>query len=363
MDIDDLIGRMSLTEKIGQLNHPNIGGADTTGAGSASNDIEARLRAGEVGSLAAGAPLPRLAELQRIAVEQSAHGIPLFFTLDVIHGHRTIFPFTDSARLRFRREFVRRTARAAALEGAAPGVMLAWAPMLDVSRDARWGRCAEGPARILRRLRVRPGDGCRLSAGRSHPRRYDDGLRQTFCRLRLRRGGRDYNRTDISPYRMHNVVLPPFKAAVDPALARSWSDFHDLAGIPCTAHENCCTICSRERWGFEGLIVSDYTAILELVHMVSPRTRRKQPGSPFMPASTLTSSANATAGICRHWSRKGAFPREIRRRLPPGAAREGKLGLFDNPYRGLDEEKRAAVMLTRQRAHWRMRRRLSPACC
>ena len=123
MDIDELLGRMSLAEKIGQLNHPNIGGADSTGAGTASADLERRIRHGEVGSLAAGAPLPRLAELQRIAVEHSPHGIPLFLTLDVIHGHRTIFPLPVALAGAFDTDLVGRTARAAAIEGAASGVM------------------------------------------------------------------------------------------------------------------------------------------------------------------------------------------------------------------------------------------------
>ena len=127
MDIDDLLRRMSLAEKIGQLNHPNIGGADSTGAGSASANIEARIARGEAGGLAAGAPLPRLAELQKIAVERSPHGIPLIFTLDVIHGHRTIFPLPIALACSFDPDLVTRTARAAAVEGAASGIALAWA--------------------------------------------------------------------------------------------------------------------------------------------------------------------------------------------------------------------------------------------
>src|SRR5579885_3387902 len=133
MNIDDLLRRMRLAEKIGQLNHPNLGGADTTGAGGASANIEARIRGGDVGSLAAGAPLPRLAELQTIAVEQSPHGIPLIFSLDVIHGHRTIFPLPLALACSFDPDLVTRTARAAAVEAAASGIALAWAPMLDVS--------------------------------------------------------------------------------------------------------------------------------------------------------------------------------------------------------------------------------------
>jgi len=142
--IDDLLQRMTLAEKIGQLNHPNANTDVTTGAGGAVADIESRIRRGEVGSLA-GADLTRILELQRIAVEDSPHGIPLLFTFDVIHGHRTVFPLPLGLACAWDSDLVRRTAQVAAAEAAAEGIAVAWAPMLDVSRDARWGRCAESP--------------------------------------------------------------------------------------------------------------------------------------------------------------------------------------------------------------------------
>src|SRR5579864_2489040 len=143
--VDALLQSMSLVEKIGQLNHPNIAGADTTGAGGAVADIEARIRRGEVGLLSTGLDPQQADELQKIAVEESPHGIPLLFTLDVIHGHRTIFPLPLALACSWDMALIRRTARAAAAEAAAEGIALAWAPMLDVTRDARWGRCAESP--------------------------------------------------------------------------------------------------------------------------------------------------------------------------------------------------------------------------
>src|SRR3546814_5408476 len=136
---------MVLTAKIGQLNHPTAHSDGSTGAGAAVADIESRIRRGEVGSLAGGGDLARLAELQRIAVEESPQGIPLLFTLDVIHGHRTIFPLPLGLACAWDPNLARRTARVAAVEAAAEGITLAWAPMLAVARDARWGRCAESP--------------------------------------------------------------------------------------------------------------------------------------------------------------------------------------------------------------------------
>jgi len=348
MDIDDLLGRMSLAEKIGQLNHPNIGGADTTGAGTASNNIEARLRAGEVGSLAAGAPLPRLAELQRIAVEQSPHRIPLFFSLDVIHGHRTVFPLPIALACAFDADLVTRTARAAAVEGAAAGVMLAWAPMLDVSRDARWGRCAESPGED-------PFVGSVFARAMVAGYQQDDLTRadtmmacaKHFAGYGFAEAGRDYNMADISPYRMHNVVLPPFKAAVDAGVGAVMVGFHDLAGIPCSAHRELLHDLLRQRWGFDGLIVSDYTAIMELIHHGVAAHEKEAAYLAFHAGIDIDLVSECYS---RHLPALVAEGRIAEADIDAACRRvlraKEKLGLFDKPYRGLDEEKRLAVTFT-----------------
>jgi beta-glucosidase len=144
MSFEALLSRTSLTEKIGQLNHV-ISAADTTGASSAVSDIESRIRRGEVGTLPGGHDLARLRALQKIAIEESPQRIPLIFTLDVIHGHRTIFPLPLGLACTWDAALIERTARVAAVEATGAGIPLAWAPMLDASRDARWGRCAESP--------------------------------------------------------------------------------------------------------------------------------------------------------------------------------------------------------------------------
>lgn len=265
--VEDLLPRMSLAEKIGQLNHPNVVGADTTGAAGAIAGIEEKIRLGQVGLIAAGLEPNRLDQLQKIAVEQSSHGIPLLFTLDVIHGHRTIFPLPLALACSWDMALVRRTARAAAAEAAAEGVALAWAPMLDVTRDARWGRCAESPGED-------PHLGAAFGAAvvegfqggdLSNP----DSVMATakhFAGYGLVEAGRDYNSVDATAYRMHNVILPPFQAAVGAGVGAIMVGFHDLAGIPCTAHRELLRDLLRQRWAFNGLIVSDYTAILELLH-------------------------------------------------------------------------------------------------
>ena len=265
--VDALLQRMSLAEKIGQLNHPNLAGADTTGAGGAVTDIEARIRRGEVGLVSTGRDPQRADELQKIAVAESPHGIPLLFTLDVIHGHRTIFPLPLGLACSWDMDLVRRTARVAAAEAASEGIALTWAPMLDVTRDARWGRCAESPGED-------PLLGSAFGAAMIEGFQGDDLRRpdtvmataKHFAGYGFVEAGRDYNAVDISAYRMHNMVLPPFRAALAAGAGAVMVGFHDLAGIPCTAHRALLRDLLRERWGFDGLIVSDYTAILELVH-------------------------------------------------------------------------------------------------
>jgi len=350
MDIDDLLRRMSLAEKIGQLNHPNIGGADTTGAGSASANIESRITRGEAGSLAAGAPLPRLAELQKIAVEHSPHGIPLIFTLDVIHGHRTIFPLPVALASSFDPELVTRTARAAAIEGAASGIALAWAPMLDVSRDARWGRCAESPGED-------PHVGAEFARAMIAGYQQDDLTRadtmmacaKHFAGYGFADAGRDYNGADISPWRMHNVVLPPFKAAVDAGVGAVMVGFHDLSGIPCTAHRELLHDLLRERWGFDGLLVSDYTAIMELVNHGVAADEKEAAYLAFRSGVDIDLVAECYSRFLPALVAEGRIAEpDIDAACRRVLAAKEKLGLFANPYRGLDEAKRVAVTLSKE---------------
>jgi len=346
--IDALVEQMSLAEKAGQLNHPNIAGADSTGAGAAATDIEARIRRGEVGSIAAGRGREELHELQRIAVEESPHRIPLLFTLDVIHGYRTIFPLPLGLACSWDRDLIRRTARAAASEAATAGVALTWAPMLDVARDARWGRCAESPGEdpfLGSAFGVAMIEGFQ-DRQLSRP----DTVMATakhFAGYGLVEGGRDYNEADVSPYRMHNLVLPPFKAALEAQVGAVMVGFHDLAGVPCTAHRELLRDLLRERWGFDGLIVSDYTAILELVHHGVAADLKE--------ASLLAFSAGVdvdliSEGYIRHLAGLVAEGRIAERDIDASCRRvlraKEQLGLFANPYRGLDERRGTASDLT-----------------
>jgi beta-glucosidase len=344
--VDALLQRMSLAEKIGQLNHPNIA-ADTTGAGGAVTDIEARIQRGEVGLLSTGLDPQRADRLQKIAVEQSPHGIPLLFTLDVIHGHRTIFPLPLALACSWDPALVRRTARVAAAEAAAEGIALAWAPMLDVTRDARWGRCAESPGEDPL---LGSAFGAALVEGfQADDLRRSDSVMATakhFAGYGFVEAGRDYNAVDLSGYRMHNVVLPPFRAAIAAGVGAVMVGFHDLAGIPCTAHRALLRELLRERWGFDGLIVSDYTAILELVHHGVAADLKE--------AAYLAFSAGVDVDLIsesyvRHLPELVGEDRIAEAEIDAACLRvlraKARLGLLESPYRGRERSGSLAVAL------------------
>jgi beta-glucosidase len=343
--IDALLGRMSLTEKVGQLNLLNAT-VDSTGAGSAATDIDNRIRRGEIGFLSCGVPLPRLAELQKIAVEESPKKIPLIYTLDVIHGHRTIFPIPLALACSWDPELVRRTARVAAVEGSACGITLNWAPMLDVSRDARWGRCAESPGEdpLLGALFARA-----MVEGFQRDVTQADSFLATakhFAGYGFAEGGRDYNMADITPYRTHNVVLPPFKAAVDAGVGAIMVGFHDLAGIPCTAHRELLRDLLRQHWAFEGVIVSDYTAIMELVNHGVAADEKEAALLAFRAGVDVDMASECYSHFLPALVAEGRIAEsEIDAACRRVLCAKEKLRLFGNPYRGLDEASQKTVIL------------------
>ena len=204
--------------------------------------------------------------MQRIALEETRLGIPLLFVMDVIHGHRTVFPMPLAEAGAFDPALWERTARVAAVEAAADGLAMAYAPMLDMARDPRWGRIAESPgedpwlAARFAEAKVRGFQGADLAAA--------DSLAATAKHLAAygaATAGRDYAAVDISERSFHEVYLPPFRAAVAAGVAAIMPAFHDLAGVPMTANAAVLRDLVRARWGFEGVIVSDYGAVAELV--------------------------------------------------------------------------------------------------
>ena len=262
--IDNLMGKMTLDEKIGQLNLVSVG-FDVTGP-VVSKDVDANIKKGNVGAVLNTFTPVATRKLQDLALKQSRLKIPLIFGYDVIHGHRTIFPVPLGLAASWDLPLVERTARIAAQEAAADGLTWVYSPMVDIARDPRWGRVMEGAGED-------PYLGARMAAGMVRGYQGDDLARKDavmaclkhFALYGAAEAGRDYNTTDMSRPRMYNEYLPPYKAAVDAGVGSVMTSFNDINGIPATANRWLLTDLLREKWGFHGFVATDYTAINELI--------------------------------------------------------------------------------------------------
>jgi beta-glucosidase len=259
--VEALLARMTLEEKLGQLQQS---GGDV--AGKANPDLLAAARAGRLGSTLGVRGARNANELQRAAVEGSRLKIPLIFGFDVIHGYRTIFPVPLGEAASWDPAAAERSAYVAATEARAAGVAWTFAPMVDVARDARWGRISEGAGEdaylgaAFARARVRGFQGSDYSA----PDRVV-ACAKHFVAYGAAEAGRDYNTTDMSEQRLREVYLPPFKAAVDAGVATLMSAFNDLNGVPASGNRFTLTKVLRGEWGFDGFVVSDYTSVTEMI--------------------------------------------------------------------------------------------------
>ncbi|HUN72485.1 MAG TPA: glycoside hydrolase family 3 N-terminal domain-containing protein [Steroidobacteraceae bacterium] len=342
--IETLIGRMTLTEKLGQLtmmaaSHTVTGPVIT---GHSTDDI----RSGRIGNLLnlIGAAAAR--EMQRIAFEESRLGVPLLIGLDVIHGHRTIFPAPLAEVALFDPEAWTLTAREAAREAAADGVNMTFAPMLDVSREPRWGRTVEGPGespwvgRRLAEAKVRGFQGTDLASADSIA-----AVAKHYCAYGAVMAGREYASVDVSDRTVREVHEPPFAAAVSSGVAAFMPAFTDLAGIPMTAHAGMLRGRLREKLGFDGVLVSDYNAIAELIQhgvaadLVEAATLALRAGVDIDMVSGAYLEGLPVA-VGRGWVSEAQIDESVRRVLTLKA----RLGLFEDPYRrGATPESAAAL--------------------
>lgn len=262
--IDDLMGRMTLEEKIGQLNLP-VTGEIVTGQAK-SSDVAKRIRAGEVGGLFNLKGVERIREVQRQAVEDSRLGIPLLFGMDVIHGYETVFPIPLGLSCTWDMTAVETSARIAAVEASADGICWTFSPMVDVCRDARWGRASEGNGEdpflgaAIARAMVRGYQGESME-------RNDEIMAcvKHFALYGAPESGRDYNTVDMSHQRMFNDYMLPYQAAVEAGVGSAMASFNEVDGIPATGNKWLMTDVLRKQWGFGGFVVTDYTGIAEMI--------------------------------------------------------------------------------------------------
>lgn len=261
--IDDLMSKMTLTEKIGQLNLP-VTGEIVTGQAKSSNVAE-RIRRGEVGGLFNLKGVERIREVQKQAVEDSRLGIPLLFGMDVIHGYETIFPIPLGLSCTWNMDAIEQSAHIAAVEASADGISWTFSPMVDICRDARWGRIAEGSGEDpylgseIAKVMVRGYQGKDMS-------RNDEIMAcvKHFALYGAPEAGRDYNTVDMSHQRMYNDYFPPYKAAVEAGAGSVMASFNEVDGIPATGNKWLMTDVLRHQWGFDGFVVTDFTGITEM---------------------------------------------------------------------------------------------------
>ena len=255
--IDNLLSRMTLSEKIGQMNQVSVGG-------EVSNYAEA-LRNGQIGSILNEVDPAKLNEYQRICVEESRLGIPLLVGRDVIHGFHTIFPIPLGLAATFDPVLVEEGARVAAIEATGQGVRWTFSPMLDIARDPRWGRMAEGSGEdpwldarmaeaMVRGYQGTTLDATSLAACVKH-----------YVGYGAAEGGRDYNSTFLTERQLHNVYLPPFEAAVKAGAMTLMTSFNDNDGVPSTGNTFILKDVLRNEWGFDGLVVTDWNSMGEMI--------------------------------------------------------------------------------------------------
>ncbi len=335
--IDTLLAAMTLEEKIGQLNMAAVGHV-ITGPVVASG-VTKGIRAGRIGSLLNIWGAREVHAVQKLAVEETRLGIPLLIGFDVLHGHKTIFPIPLAEAASFDPLLWERSAREAAIEAAADGISVAFAPMLDIARDPRWGRIAEGPGEDpfvgaeFAKAKVRGFQGTGLPEGLAGAG-VAAATAKHFGAYGAALAGCDYASADVSERLLHEVYLPPFAAAVAAGCAAIMPAFNDVAGVPMTAHIPLLRDWLRRDIGFDGVIVSDFNAIAELLRHGVAGDLAEAAAAALLAGVDIDMMSDA---YCQ------GLPEAIARGLVTidlvdAAARrvltlKEHLGLFDDPYR------------------------------
>jgi len=355
--VDGLIARMTIEEKAGQLNllgdpfrfrPQNVNPLD--GQGDPAR-ITQMIREGKVGNLFNGVGAEAGRRIQRIAVEESRLKIPLLFAADIIHGFSTIFPVPLAEAAAFDPELARRTARAAALEGAVSAVHQNYAPMVDVGRDQRWGRGVEGAGEDvllnerLAAARVRGVQGEKGLADR-------DALLATpkhFVAYSAVQGGMDYNTVEMSEATLRGVFLPPFWAALQAGAGSVMSAFNDVNGVPSSGSHHLLTEVLRDEWAFTGFVVSDYTSEKELIAHGFAEDGRDAARIALLAGVDMGMQSGLFMDYIPDLVARGDVPvarvdQAVRRVLMTKAA----LGLFEDPYRGTDPVRERAIVGSRE---------------
>ncbi len=333
--VDELMSKMTLQEKIGQLNLPVTG--DIVTGTAKSSDIAGKIKAGQVGGLFNLKGVEKIKEVQKIAVEQSRLHIPLIFGMDVIHGYETIFPIPLALSMSWDMEAIKNSARIAAVESTADGIAWTFSPMVDICREPRWGRMSEGNgedpylgSRIAEAM-VMGYQGADLTAPNTMM-----ACVKHFALYGAPEAGRDYNTVDMSHVRMFNEYFPPYKAAADAGAGSFMTSFNVVDYIPATGNRWLLTEVLRDMWGFDGFVVTDYTAISEMINHGMGDLQHVS-ALALNAGTDMDMVADGFVGTLEKSLAEGKVSMETidtacRRILEA----KYKLGLFDDPYRYLD---------------------------
>ncbi|WP_461489332.1 beta-glucosidase BglX [Pontibacter sp. HJ8] len=342
--INDLLAKMTLEEKIGQLNLVSVG-FDVTGP-IVSENVDENIRKGNVGGVFNTFTPVAVRKLQEFAVNNTRHKIPLLFGYDVIHGHRTIFPMPLGLASSWDMQAIERSARIAAEEATADGLNWVFSPMVDIARDPRWGRVAEGAGED-------PWLGSRVAEAMVRGYQGDDltlpntamACVKHFALYGAAEAGRDYGTVDMSLQRMFNEYMAPYKAALDAGAGSVMTSFNEINGVPATGNRWLMTELLRDQWGFDGFVVTDYTAINEMMaHGVGNEGE----------VAALALKAGVDMDMVGE-----LFLKELGAQVKNGKVTEEeinlacrrvleakyKLGLFQDPYRYINEERAKNTMM------------------
>jgi beta-glucosidase len=343
--VNTLMSKMTLAEKLGQLNLP--ASSDFVTGAVSSSDIADKVKAGKVGGVFNIRSVTKIKELQQFAVNNSRLHIPLLFGMDVIHGYKTIFPIPLGMSATWDMELIKRSASIAASEASADGIQWTFSPMVDLTRDPRWGRVSEGNGEdaflssAIAKAMVHGYQGDDLAA----PNTILSCVKH-YALYGAAEGGRDYNTTDMSRVRMYNEYFPPYKAAVDAGVASVMMSFNEVDGIPASGNKWLIDHVLRKQWKFDGFVVSDYTGIPEMTnHGVGD--------------SQTVNAMSLNAGVDMDMVGEG-FLNTMKKSLQEGKVTlaqinkacerilisKYQLGLFDDPYRYCNEQRSATEVFT-----------------
>ena len=336
--INDLMGKMTLQEKIGQLNLPVTG--DIITGSTVSGDVVGKIKAGQVGGLFNMKGVQSIRALQEVAVKQSRLGIPLIFGMDVIHGYETVFPIPFAMSMSWDMDAIRNSARIASIEATADGICWTFSPMVDICREPRWGRMSEGNGEdpflgsAICRAMIEGYQGTDLADKATMM-----ACVKHFALYGAPEAGRDYNTVDMSHVRMFNEYFPPYKAGVEAGAGSYMTSFNVIDYIPATGNRWLMTEVLRDRWGFDGFVVTDYTAISEMIN--HGMGNLQEVSALALKAGTdMDMVADGFLGTLEKSLNEGKvtmadIDKACRRILEA----KYKLGLFDDPYRYLDAKR------------------------